>query len=250
MLTDERRQKILAELERRHLVKSQDLIEQLDASESTIRRDLQELEDAGLLRRVHGGAKSIQQLSLEPDMHEKTVKNVREKQLIVQLAAEEIRSGDIIFLDAGSTTLELIPLLKGKNITVVTNSVRHATDLVELDVETIILGGSIKLTTNAVLGNFAFQQLNQMRFNCAFMGANGVHERFGYTTPDPEEGALKQAAMKQAAKVFILADHSKFNQTSFFKVADISSATILTNYCPTEFLNGIKQLTTIKEATK
>ncbi|MHC5373835.1 DeoR/GlpR family DNA-binding transcription regulator [Enterococcus sp. LJL120] len=250
MLTDERRQKILEALDRQQLIKSQDLMDQLSASESTIRRDLQELEDAGLLTRIHGGAKIIEPLGLEPNLNEKTFKNLHEKQAIVQMALTEIREDDIIYLDAGSTTLEFIPFLKDKRIVVVTNSVRHANELVDLNIETIILGGSIKLTTNAVLGNFAIAQLQQMRFNCAFMGMNGIHETFGLTTPDPEEGALKQMAMAQAEKVFVLADDSKFNKTSFFKVADVSSATIITNYCPAEYLPALKKQTTIKEAIK
>lgn len=248
MLTEERQQKILEHLEKHTVVKSQELTEVLQASESTIRRDLQELENKGLLVRIHGGAKQNQRLSLELNMDEKTAKNVQEKQQIAQLAANEIQDEDIIYLDAGSTTLELIPLLVGKKITVVTNSVRHATCLVEMHIPTIILGGPIKLSTNAVLGAAALHQLGQLRFNKAFMGINGLHEDLGFTTPDPEEAAMKQLVFKNAEKVFVLADQTKFGKITFMKVAEIADATILTDRCPQEFSKTFQQLTTIKEA--
>ncbi|MEA4830044.1 MAG: DeoR/GlpR family DNA-binding transcription regulator, partial [Enterococcus thailandicus] len=130
MLTEERRQKILDLLEQHKIVKSQDLVTLLDASESTIRRDLQELENEGFLERIHGGAKKEQLLGFEQAMSEKTLKNVQEKQQIARLAADLIESDDVIYLDAGSTTLEMIPFLQGKNVTVVTNSVKHAANLV------------------------------------------------------------------------------------------------------------------------
>ncbi|WP_019724253.1 DeoR family transcriptional regulator, partial [Enterococcus mundtii] len=88
MLTEERKQKILQLLEQHKIVKSQELVVLLDASESTIRRDLQELEDEGLLQRIHGGAKKEDLLGFEQNMSEKTLKNVREKQMIARLAAE------------------------------------------------------------------------------------------------------------------------------------------------------------------
>lgn len=141
MLTEERKQKILQLLEQHKIVKSQELVVLLDASESTIRRDLQELEDEGLLQRIHGGAKKEDLLGFEQNMSEKTLKNVHEKQVIARLAAELVNDEEVIYLDAGSTTLEMIPFLKDKRITVVTNSVKHAAALVDLQVSTIVLGG-------------------------------------------------------------------------------------------------------------
>jgi DeoR family fructose operon transcriptional repressor len=248
MLTEERRQQILHLLNQQNIVKSQELMILLHASESTIRRDLQELENEGFLERIHGGAKKVQHLGFEPSMNEKTLKNIQEKQTIARLAVDEIDDDDVIYLDAGSTTLEMIPLLKGKPITVVTNSVKHAANLVELAVPTIILGGTVKLSTNAVLGSSSFEQLEMLHFNKAFMGMNGVHYEQGFTTPDPEEAALKRLAMKNTEEAFVLADQTKFNKLTFTTVASISSATILTERCPAEYLERYREATTIKEA--
>ncbi|MDU5334799.1 DeoR/GlpR family DNA-binding transcription regulator [Enterococcus sp.] len=249
MLTEERHRKITDWLERDGLVKSQDLIQWLDASESTIRRDLQELENLGMLERVHGGAKRPQHLEQELGMAEKSSKNVQQKKLIARYAAKSISEGDVIYLDAGTTTSEMIPFLKNRAITVVTNSVGLAARLVEAEIATIVLGGRIKLTTDAVVGSQALEQLKQYRFNKAFMGMNGVRIDSGYSTPDPEEAILKRAAIQQSEEAFVLVDHSKFNQTSFVSVAPLSAASILTDTCPLVIHNQITEQTTLKEVS-
>lgn len=249
MLTEERHRKIIERLERDGLVKSQDLVQWLDSSESTVRRDLQELEDLGILERVHGGAKRPQHLEQELGMFEKSSKNVQQKKLVAKYAVECIADGDVIYLDAGTTTSEMIPFLKECTVTVVTNSVGLAARLVEAKIATIVLGGRIKLTTDAVVGSQALEQLKQYRFNKAFMGMNGVHIDSGYSTPDPEEAILKRAAIQQAEEAFVLVDHSKFNQTSFVSVAPLSAASILTDTCPLVIHDQITEQTTLKEVS-
>lgn len=249
MLTEERHRKIIEWIERDGLVKSQDLVQQLDASESTVRRDLQELEDLGFLERVHGGAKRPHHLEQELGMLEKSSKNVQQKKIVAKYAADQIVEGDVIYLDAGTTTSEMIPFLKNRAITVVTNSVGLAARLVEAQIATIILGGRIKLTTDAVVGSQSLEQLKQYRFNKAFMGMNGVHPDSGYSTPDPEEAILKRVAIQQAEKSFVLVDHSKFNQTSFVSVAPLSAASILTDTCPLIIRDQITEQTSLKEVS-
>lgn len=249
MLTEERHQKILEWLERDGLVKSHDLVNWLDASESTVRRDLQELEDLGLLERVHGGAKRPQHLEQELGMIEKSSKNVQQKQLIAQFAVETIHEGDVIYLDAGTTTSEMVPFLKQRTVTVVTNSVGLAAHLVEAQIATIVLGGRIKLTTDAIIGSQAIEQLKQYRFNKVFMGMNGVDPISGYSTPDPEEAILKRTAIQQSEEAYVLVDHSKFNQTSFVSVAPLSAASILTDTCPLVIHDQITEKTTLKEVS-
>lgn len=250
MLTEERKETILRLLSQQAIVKSQDLSSLLNASESTIRRDLQDLEDEGLLERIHGGAKRILHLEHEQDMTEKSAKNVQKKQMIAKYAASLVHENDIIYLDAGSTTFEMIPFLAGKSVKVVTNSVYHAASLADYQIATIILGGTIKLSTKAVLGASTSDQLRQFRFNRCFMGSNGVHSQFGFTTPDPEEAALKTLAMTHSEAAYILVDDSKFGQISFTKIADIKDATIITNQNSYEFLAELKDQTTIKEVAE
>ncbi|OJG54650.1 DeoR family transcriptional regulator [Enterococcus haemoperoxidus] len=248
MLTEERHQAILRLLDQQSVVKSQELSTLLNASESTIRRDLQELEDAELLERVHGGAKRILNLGFEQNMTEKSVKNTQQKQLIASLAAQFVHDGDVIYLDAGSTTLEMLPFLTGKNITVVTNSVHHAAKLGDLNINTIILGGSLKLSTKAIIGATGMEQLSHFRFNKVFMGMNGAHLEFGLTTPDPEEAALKRLAIAQTDEAYVLIDQTKLNKVTFTKVTELDDVIILTNQCSPELLEQFQKKTTIKEA--
>nr|MBO1353965.1 DeoR/GlpR transcriptional regulator [Enterococcus sp. DIV0212c] len=250
MLTEERHQAILRLLDQQSVVKSQELSVLLNASESTIRRDLQELEDADLLERVHGGAKRILNLGFEQDMIEKSVKNTQEKQAIASLAAQFVYDDDVIYLDAGSTTLEMLPFLAGKNITVVTNSVHHAAKLGDLNINTVILGGSLKLSTKAIIGSTAMEQLRHFRFNKVFMGMNGAHLEFGLTTPDPEEAALKRLAIAQAEEAYVLIDQTKLNKVTFTKVTELEDVILLTNHCSPELLEQFQKKTTIKEAAQ
>ena len=250
MLTDERHQAILRLLEQKPIVKSQELSILLDASESTIRRDLQELEDAQLLERIHGGAKRILNLGFEQDMTEKSFKNIQEKQKIAALAASCIQDGDVIYLDAGSTTLEMLPFITQKNLTVVTNSVHHAAKLVDTNIHTIILGGSLKLSTKAIIGSTSMEQLSHFYFNKVFMGMNGVHFTFGLTTPDPEEAALKELAIQQSEEAYVLIDHTKLNKISFTKVNGLEKVTILIDQCPEDVFKQFEEKTTIKEAVQ
>ena len=137
MLTEERHDYILNQLKKTGLVKSQEMMQYLDCSESTIRRDLALLEEAGELTRVHGGAKKIYQLDKELSTVEKSSINVHEKENIAKLAASFIEENDTIYLDAGTTTLYLIPYLKNKNIQVVTNGIQHAVLLADQQTKTI-----------------------------------------------------------------------------------------------------------------
>jgi DeoR family fructose operon transcriptional repressor len=251
MLTEERHQRILALLEEAEIIKVSELIQQLQASESTIRRDLQELEASGSLVRIHGGAKKIQQLGFEPNMSEKKQKFLAEKQKIAQYAVSLIKNDEVIYLDAGTTTLEIIPFLASiDNLKVVTNSVKHAALLIDQGINTIILGGTIKISTNAVLGSGACEQLKALRFNRCFIGMNGADLEAGFTTPDPEEAMIKKIALTNSQKAYVLLDHSKFQQTTFAQVAPIEDAEIITDFCPKNYLADFSTKTTIMEVSQ
>ncbi|MGY3750104.1 DeoR/GlpR family DNA-binding transcription regulator [Vagococcus acidifermentans] len=251
MLTEERQQYILQLLQQKNIVKLNELVKLLDTSESTIRRDLQELEDKGLLERIHGGAKKIRNLTFEPSMTEKSTKHAVEKKMIVEHAASLVAEGDVIYLDAGSTTLEMVAHLPvNQNIKVVTNSVKHAVALIDRQIQTIILGGNIKLSTHASLGFSSMQQLQTFRFDKAFMGMNGADLQSGFTTPDPEEAALKRVAIEHSEQAFVLIDHSKFGQTTFAFVAPLEAAVIVTNRIPDNLRAPFQEKTNLLEVTR
>jgi DeoR family transcriptional regulator, fructose operon transcriptional repressor len=249
LLTPERHQLILQLLKERNIVKIQDLVELTNTSESTIRRDLSQLEDDKFLKRIHGGASRLQGKLQEPSMIEKSSKNLQEKRLIAQYAANLIEEGDCIYLDAGSTVKEIIHFLSVKDIVVVTNGLMHITPLLEKGIPTYLIGGYAKQNTKAIIGRGALASLDLYRFDKCFMGVNGIHPQFGFTTPDQEEAMVKQKAISLSREAYVLADETKFSEISFSKISDIHEATIITNEISNETMNMYKSRTTIKVVT-
>lgn len=228
MLKSERKQLILNRLLVDGFVTLETLTQLLETSESTVRRDLDELEAAGKLRRVHGGAEKIQTLQEELTNQEKSIKNVQDKRRLVERTGQLIEAGDVIFIDAGTTTELLLDYLPDKDIMVVTNSIHHASKLVDKQIKTMIIGGLVKQSTDASVGRIATSQIEQLNFDKAFMGMNGIDDE-NLTTPELEEAMVKKAIIQSSKATFVLADSSKLGQKSFVKVAHVSEVTIVTN---------------------
>ncbi|MDF1509317.1 DeoR/GlpR family DNA-binding transcription regulator [Robertmurraya sp. DFI.2.37] len=248
MLETERHEKILKLLKEKNTVKIHELVELTASSESTIRRDLTYLENRKFLKRVHGGAARLQGKLQEPSMIEKSSKNHQAKQKIAKFAVGLIEEGDSIYLDAGSTILEMIPHLP-ENIVVVTNGMTHLPLLLEKNIRTYLIGGFVKPSTKAIIGRDAWASLQHYRFDKCFMGVNGIHPHFGFTTPDQEEATIKELAISLSREAFILADDSKFTEVAFAKIADIEAATIITNELERDIEKQYEEKTVIKVVT-
>jgi len=229
MLTEKRHEIICEMLSQHDIVTLQQLTDTIGSSESTIRRDLSVLEEKGQLIRVHGGAKRVADLQ-DTQLEIKTTRYVREKVEIAKQAAALVNDGACIYLDAGSSTLAMIPYLTQQNLTVITNSVIHVTALVERGITTFMIGGFVKQNTMANVGCSAEEMLKRFNFNLAFIGVNGIDVDKGFTTPDPEEAAIKRAAINQSAKSYYLADESKFEHVTFATITALSEASIITHH--------------------
>lgn len=177
---------------------------------------------------------------------QKSIKNVQEKKAIARFAKSLVEPGDSIFIDAGTTNELLIERLDQENLTVVTNSINHASKLVDKGITTTIIGGYVKHSTNASIGNIALEQIRQLNFDKAFIGMNGIDEHY-LTTPDIEEAVIKRTVIENAQQTFVLADDSKINQISFAKVAPIDTVTIVTNPSGSDILEKIKEKTKVVE---
>ncbi|QOV13348.1 DeoR/GlpR family DNA-binding transcription regulator [Viridibacillus arvi] len=249
MITAERHHIILDLLSRNGVVDLQNLVQRTKSSDSTIRRDLALLEEQGLLKRIHGGATLPYSKIDEPNIQEKSSKNLHEKQLIAEAAASMIRDGDCIYLDAGTTISEMIPFLINKKIAVVTNGLMHVDALTSANITTYVIGGRIKANTKAIVGSVAQENLKQYRFDKCFLGMNGIDIKFGFSTPDPEEAVLKKLAIELAEESFVLADKSKFKETFFAKVAEIENAGIITTNLDNEAMKKFAEKTNMKVVT-
>jgi DeoR family transcriptional regulator, fructose operon transcriptional repressor len=249
MLTEERHRIILEQLKLKNIVKINELVEITNSSESTIRRDLTYLEQGKYLKRVHGGAAGLQGKLKELTESEKTTKNIQEKIKIAQFAASLVKEGDCLFIDAGTTTFHMIDYLPEVEVVVVTNGISHVDRLLQKGFKTYLIGGMIKPTTKAMIGGSALQSLSHYRFDKAFIGINGIHHQYGFTTPDPEEAQIKKASLDLSREAFILADSSKFGEISFSKVADIGEAVVITNHLEIDQAEAFQNQRTIKVVT-
>ena len=227
-------------------VRLDDLVSLLDTSESTVRRDLDELESERKLHRVHGGAELPHSLQEEFTNQQKSIKNIQEKMLVAKKAASLISNDDVVFVDAGTTNELLLGYLSQDNLTVVTNSIHHAAKLVDKNIQTIIIGGHVKKSTDASIGAVAYEQIKQLNFDKAFLGINGIDEEF-LTTPDMEVAVIKKTVIENARKSYIVTDSSKIGRVSFAKVDKIENATIITNQSSGALMKKIKENTRVIE---
>ena len=234
MLTEERHLIILDNINKRKSMELTELCEILNASESTIRRDLAFLDEKGMLQKVRGGAIAIDESFslLEPDVDEKSGFFAEEKEAIGRYAASLIENGDFVYIDAGTTTEKMIDFIPSKSVTFVTNAFINAKKLAQRNFKVIIPAGEIKVSTEAVIGSEAVISLNHYNFTKCFMGVNGISKKGGFTTPDKSEAEVKRTAISRSRDVFILADHSKFDKITAVKFAELNCGKIITDKVP------------------
>jgi DeoR family fructose operon transcriptional repressor len=198
------------------IIRVEDLCRQLKVSPATVRRDLDQLERSGAVRRVHGGAVSVESRLDEPLFEDKTSLAVREKRQIAEAALGFVEPGDTVYLDGGSTVLELARLLRERtNLTVVTNSLHAAHELSGRGPRLIVIGGELRRLSQTLVGPLTRLVLHELHLDKAFMGTIGFAPKEGLTTTDPSEGFTKEVVMGQARQVILLADSSKAGKVSF-----------------------------------
>ncbi len=222
MFAEERKREILRILGQQKKVKTLELSQMFSVSEPTIRRDINELEEQGMLIRTHGGAIALDHSEIEPSYYEKRDRFNTEKQEIGILAASLIKDYDTIILDSGTTTVEIAKAITAKNITVLTNSLDIAVVLEEKpEVEIIVLGGVMRWNTRALVGPIPEKILDSFRVNIAFVGTNGFNET-GFMTPNQVEAQTKRKMLEVADRAFVVADSSKYGKTQLCMIAKLT----------------------------
>lgn len=234
MLAEQRMDSILAALEQQRAVSVAQLCEVTGASEATIRRDLTVLARQGKLNKVHGGAVLIGEefRSEELDMETKRQLCMEEKKRIAQHAAGLIGDEDVVYLDSGSTVVLMADYIQAQRALFLTNSIECASKLTRRGLRTYVLGGMLKSGTVAIVGTEALLSLKRYNFTKAFLGTNGITINRGFTTPDPEEAAVKALAADHAQTVYVLADASKFGTITAAEMFPLEDARIITDHLP------------------
>jgi DeoR family transcriptional regulator, fructose operon transcriptional repressor len=238
IFVEERKRGVISFVNERRRATVTELCSKFAVSPATIRSDLRDLEQDGLLVRTHGGATAKDKARFELDAREKSVQHADEKRAVAARALVCIEDGDAILLDTGSTTLELAALLQARhNITVVTNDLVIAQLLEDHPSATIhLVGGMVRKRFHCSVGTRAEQFLHGLKVDKAFMAANGFSIRTGATTPDLEHAEIKRRMMAIATKTFLLVDSSKLGKSSFaqFAAADAIDCVIVDDIPGTE----------------
>ena len=197
----------------------------------TVRRDLAQLERAGLLRRVHGGAVATTALALaEPALTDRDVARAEEKDRIAKAAAELVPgTGGSVLLDAGTTTGRLAALLPtDRDLLAITHAVPLAARLAGVPgIALQLIGGTVRGSTQAAVGPDTVQALGDLRADVVFVGTNAVLPGYGLTTPNPEEAAVKRALVRAARQVVVLADSTKLGRESLVRFAPLDVVDVL-----------------------
>jgi DeoR family fructose operon transcriptional repressor len=224
----QRRQVILNTLSAVGRVDVAAMADELSVTSETVRKDLIALERQGQLRRVHGGAIPVQNISFEPEVTAR-VGFAEEKRRIAKAALAHLPRNGTILIDAGSTTARLADLIPpDRTLTVFTNTLPIALALTAKPNLTVYtLGGRVRNVTLAEVDSWAARTLSEINVDVAFLGANGISPDRGLTTPDPAEAAVKHLMLRCAHRRVLLSDHSKINQVTTHKYGDLTDIDLL-----------------------
>lgn len=225
MLAAERKHLIVEYVKQRHTATVAALAKHFHVHEATIRRDLIEIEQEGLLRRTHGGVVLDKGANFEPSFSERAIDQVEEKIRIGKKAAEMIEDGDHVILDSGTTTIHIAKHLSHRNnITLVTNDINVASELRDSPGVTVIVTGGLLYKSSFMLnGMFTDQVLHTLHVQKAFIGTPAIHPKFGLTHPEAQLVPTKQGMIRAAQEVIVVADQSKVGKVSLHTVAPIDS---------------------------
>jgi DeoR/GlpR family transcriptional regulator of sugar metabolism len=231
VLARQRHEAILGELRVKRAIRVSELATALGVSDMTVRRDLDVLEAAGLLDKVHGGATARSERSAEePGFVVKSLRNTQEKRAIATAAAALVQPGTAIGIAAGTTTWQLAyHLTEIANLIVVTNSIRVA-DVFhqnERTDRTVILTGGIRTPSDALVGSVASVALRTLHLDSVFMGAHGMSPRGGFTSPNMSEAETNRAFLKASDRLIMMADHTKWDITVLSSFATLEEADVV-----------------------
>lgn len=226
-----------------------ELVTVFDVSKNTIRRDVQELVERGELKKVYGGV-SIIQKNLE-SFHDRKIRNQQQKQMIAKAAANFVENGDVIFLDSGTTTYEMIEFLKNKSLTVITNNLDFIIQALPYDNLNIIsTGGTLERKTKSFGSLKNMEILKPYNITKAFMASTGISISNGVTNASPMETELKETIVQRASEVYLLVDHDKIDKYSLMTYCELSAidylitdAELNTTYKEYAYKNNIEVIT-------
>jgi DeoR family fructose operon transcriptional repressor len=223
LIPAQRREQIQEYLAIHKIVRMDDLYKMLDTSEATVRRDLEWLEREGVLERTHGGAILNQRMTLEPEYLQRAKTNPEQKRLIGELAASLIEDEEVVFINSGTTTAQVIHHIRsGVGIKIFSNNISAALEAGAAGFTHYLIGGEFQPHSNSVAGRFATDNLRQVYADKAILGVDGVSMIHGCTVPSNAEAEIiRQMIERTKDEIIIVADHSKLGVVSNFQICTI-----------------------------
>lgn len=227
-----RQKEIMGQLHINGEVKVAELREVFEVTEMTVRRDLEKLEQIGLAKRTFGGAILA---SKDVALRVRSTVMLDEKIAIGRRAAALIEPGDAIFIDGGTTTLQIARFLPMQApITVITNALNVAAELAEKKIPTIVIGGILVETTNSMVGPVAVEIISRMAFDKVFLGATGINAEHGFSNSNMYEAEIKRIAIHQCRASYVVLDHTKFGERVLVSFADLDQVHNIVTDCMPE----------------
>lgn len=221
MLAEERRQRLLALISRRGFATLEELVESLGVSESTVRRDLEVLDQSGAIKRTHGGAVCSGEVRAMPALEDRATTMLSEKRAIGQAAAALLNDEDTVLLDGGTTTLEVARALVGRPVQVVTNSLPIATLLAaSKETDLILIGGYVYPRTGVAMGPLSIATMQGIRAHKVIMGAGGIVAE-GVFNSNSLLVETERQMMRCGQEIIVVADHSKFGKLSLSRLCGL-----------------------------
>jgi len=224
LIPAQRREKIQDFLSVHQIARTFDLMDLLESSEATVRRDLEWLEQKGILERTHGGAILNQRVMFDQEYQLRIKSFPDEKRRIGELAAALIEEGDIVFVNSGSTAAQVLQNIPhDPRITVYTNNMSVLMDISDPGFHLYLIGGEFQVRSNSLAGRFAFDNLGLVFANKAILGVDGISLKHGCTVPtNPEAEVVRRMIERTKGQVIVAADHSKWGAVSNFPVAGMN----------------------------
>jgi len=224
MFPEKRRSKIVSYLRKKKYVSVNELSEIFNTHKVTIRNDLTELQNKGVLKRTHGGVTIINANKAELSFTTRERLQVKEKRYIGEIAASMIKDGESIILDASTTVLEIAKRIKNrKELTVITNGIRIALELFECEGITVLMpGGRVRKDSVSLVGDFGEEILDKYNVSKGFFGAKGITIKEGLTDVNEYEVQIKRTMVKKSKEVIAVIDYTKWNKIAFVSFASIN----------------------------
>ncbi len=223
LIPAQRRDRIQEYLAINKIARTADLCDILETSEATVRRDLEWLEQEGILERTHGGAIISQRMIFEPEYQQRAQRYPEEKRSIGALAASLIENDDIVFVNSGTTTTQVIRHTRNDpSISIFTNNLSGALEVDEQGFHHYVVGGEFQPRSNSLAGRFAIENIGQVYANKAVLGVDGISVKHGCTVPSNAEAEIIRQMIKHTkGEIIVVADHSKWGVVSNFQIATI-----------------------------